>query len=69
MDSIEIGETIKKLREKKGITIRELAERANVHFSNIYKIEHGMVKHPYYDTISSLLEKLDAKIIIEKTAE
>jgi len=69
MDSAEIGEVIKKLREEKGITIRELAEQANVHFTNIYKIEHGMVKHPYYDTISSILEKLDAKLVIEKTAE
>ena len=38
---IKIGGQISAIRNKKGLSIRELAEACGVSFANIYKIENG----------------------------
>ncbi|WP_077325705.1 helix-turn-helix domain-containing protein [Virgibacillus siamensis] len=38
---MKLGEKLKMLRDMHGLTMREVAERADVHFTYIGKIEHG----------------------------
>ena len=39
----KFGENLKRLRENKGISIRELALRANLEYSQVQRIEKGKV--------------------------
>jgi XRE family transcriptional regulator of biofilm formation len=39
----EIGLKLKKIRESKGLSVREVAERIDVHFTYISKIERGQI--------------------------
>jgi transcriptional regulator with XRE-family HTH domain len=47
----KLGATIKKMREAKGLTTREFANRADIAYSQVWKIETGQVD----PTISTLL--------------
>jgi transcriptional regulator with XRE-family HTH domain len=35
------GARLRALREKAGLTVQELADRAGVHFNSIYRLENG----------------------------
>lgn len=56
-----IGETVKALRIKKGISQKELAYRSNMHQCQISKIEHGSRKISAQE-ISLLAKALEIKI-------
>lgn len=63
MDSKEnikkkFAENLKELREKKGISIRELSLRANLEYSQVQRIEKGKVNLSL-STIIALAEGLD----------
>ena len=62
---IRIGEQIAKKRNGKGLTIRELGERAGVDWSKISKIENGKANIGI-DTLIKLCESLDCEITLNE---
>jgi len=52
------GIHLRKLREKKGFGLREFANKADIEFSQLSKIERG-VTNPTISTVLSLAEALD----------
>lgn len=55
------GEKLREIREKRGLTLREVAKRAHVSESLISQIERNKVS-PAIDTLFSLVEALDTDI-------
>lgn len=49
-----IGENLKRLRAKQGITQDDLARKANVKYTTLTKIESDVVKKPSVQTIAKL---------------
>lgn len=63
---IKIGGQISAIRNKKGLSIRELAEASGVNFANIYKIENGKY-NVSIDILGKICDALDYRIdIVEK---
>lgn len=56
----EIGAKLKKIREDKGLTIRDVAEQIDVHFTYVSKIENGKV--PSLDKLNKLCDLYGIKI-------
>jgi transcriptional regulator with XRE-family HTH domain len=56
----EIGAKLKKIREEKGLTIREVAEQIDVHFTYISKIENGKV--PSLEKLNKLCDLYGIKV-------
>lgn len=54
-----LGENIKKLRERAGYSIRQLADLSGVSKSVISEIESGESKNPRYQTINKLANSLN----------
>jgi transcriptional regulator with XRE-family HTH domain len=55
------GDRLKKLRRERGFTLRALAEKINVDFSYLSKIENARLPHtPSVETIRALASALDA---------
>ena len=61
----EIGSRLRALREEQGLTIRELAEKADVGFAHINKIENGTY-NLRVDTLHKVATALGAAIEITK---
>jgi transcriptional regulator with XRE-family HTH domain len=60
MDSNKIfGTQLRELRKKAGLTLRELAEKVNVNFTYLSKIENGALPPPSEKVIRHLAEVLD----------
>ncbi len=55
---MNIGETLRRLRKRKGLSQQELAEQANISRTYISQIESGE-SNPTIDTIESLGKVLD----------
>ena len=53
----QLGEIIKELRKRRGLTPKDLARSAGVHFSEIYRIEHGQ-RFPRAQTLKKLAKPL-----------
>lgn len=62
---IRIGLQLNELREKQGLTYRQLAELTGLSFSNISKIEKGKYSVGL-DVLSKLADALDADVVIKK---
>ena len=62
---LKIHEQLASLREERGYTLRELAEKTGVNYPNISRIERGETS-PSVSTLEKLLDGLDAKIEIIK---
>ena len=60
---IRIGGQIAAIRNKKGLSIRELAEACGVSFANIYKIENGKY-NVSVDILGKICEALNCRIEI-----
>lgn len=58
---IRIGGQIAAIRNKKGLSIRELAEACGVSFANIYKIENGKY-NVSIDILGKICEALNCRI-------
>lgn len=54
----EFGERLKKIRNERGLKVRELADLAGMGYTNVNNIENGKV-NPRYTTIIALAEALD----------
>lgn len=59
--AVRIGGRIRELREAKGLTITEVAQRAGTERPNVSRLEHG--RHlPSLDTIERLAEALEVPV-------
>jgi len=58
---IQLGQNIKKLREKNAWTQEELAERAQLHISYIGQIERGL-RYPSLRVLFKIADALEVKI-------
>ena len=59
----ELGETLKRLREKRRLSQVQLARRAKVSVVFIYKVEAGE-RMPSWETLKRLAEALDVMVRI-----
>ena len=62
---VALGEQLRKIREDKGMSIRELAERADIHFSNVGKIELGKY-NVSIDVLNRICKVLGCQITLKK---
>lgn len=60
-----IGQQIAELRQKKGLTLKQLAELSGVTFQNITKIEHGKY-NVSIDILTKVCNALGAEITIKE---
>ena len=56
--SQELKDILKEARERKGLSLRELAKQADVSYAYLSKIEHGLriISDPKLQTLSKILE-------------
>lgn len=52
------GDALRRERELRGYSLRELAERSGVTQDNIWKIEHGKTRRPHGRTLRRLADAL-----------
>lgn len=57
-----IGDTIRQIRLKKGLSKSELARRCNTAVSNIHNIETGASKNPGWYTVCKIAKTLEVDI-------
>jgi len=57
---MDFGERLRHLRLQQGLSQRKLAEKVNINFTYLSKIETGKMSPPAQDTIQRLAEALDA---------
>jgi transcriptional regulator with XRE-family HTH domain len=62
-----IGENIKRLRNKKGISQDKLSKLADVSLNTIVKLEIGRSPNPTFDTLRKIAKALD--ITLDQLAE
>lgn len=60
-ERLRIGARIKELRERKGITQRQLAEKTGYSQSNIWRIENGKYSVGL-DILADIANALDARV-------
>lgn len=66
MNTLQVGQTIRNLRQKQRITGEELGRRAGMSQSKISKIETGFYPRPVYSEIKSILNILSAPSVISQ---
>jgi len=57
-----IGENIKKVRTKLGLTQDDLAKKADIKYTTLTKIESGVVKKPSVQTMAKIAKGLGITI-------
>lgn len=65
VNNMATGDTIRELREKRGVSRTELAEAVGISESHMDKIEAGSRK-PSINTYEKIIAFLGAKLVIEK---
>ena len=60
MPTSALGVWLKGLRDERGLSLRELAQRSEVDHAYIYRLETGAKEAPSGDVISKLIPALDA---------
>lgn len=58
---IQLGQNIKKLREKNAWTQEKLAEKANIHISYVGQIERG-IRYPSLKIIFKIADALEVRM-------
>ncbi|MDD5116375.1 MAG: helix-turn-helix transcriptional regulator [Candidatus Omnitrophica bacterium] len=59
---IMIGDNIKRLRKKKGLSQDNLARKADMPYATLIKIESNVVKKPSVQNVVKIAEALEVKI-------
>jgi transcriptional regulator with XRE-family HTH domain len=59
---IMIGDNIKKLRKKKGLSQDNLARKADMPYATLIKIESNVVKKPSVQNVAKIAVALEVKI-------
>lgn len=54
-----ITQKIMEKRQELGLSLRELSRRCSVSYSNISRIEHGIIKYPRLQTLIKIFTILD----------
>lgn len=62
LDHQILGRNIKKLRDLNKISQENLAHQADVKYSNLLKIENGVIKRPSVYTVAKLAKALDVTV-------
>ena len=57
-----IGNNVRSLRKKKGLSQEKLARLANVSYNTIVKIESGQSRHPTIQTIAGISKAFNMSI-------
>jgi len=57
-----IGENIKKIRAKLGLTQDDLAKKADIKYTTLTKIESGVVNKPSVQTMAKIAKALGVSI-------
>jgi len=57
---MDFGERVRELRKAQGMSQRDLAERADIDFTYLSKIENGRIEPPSEDAIRRIAYGLDA---------
>lgn len=57
-----IGDNIKRLRKKKGLSQDNLARKADMPYATLIKIESNVVKKPSVQNVVKIAEALEVKI-------
>jgi transcriptional regulator with XRE-family HTH domain len=59
---VTFGERLKRIREKRGWTLRELAERSGVPYETIYRCERGTHQEPRVSVAAHLARALGVSL-------
>jgi len=57
-----IGDNLRRLRKKKGISQEKLARRADISLNTLTKIESGFAKKPTIQTVVKLAKALEVSL-------
>jgi transcriptional regulator with XRE-family HTH domain len=62
MESNQLGQKIKKLRNKLGLSQDDFARKADVPYTTLTKVETGVIKKPSVFVMSKIAKDLDVSI-------
>ena len=62
MESNQLGQKIRKLRQKLELSQDDFARKANVPYTTLTKIETGVIKKPSVFVVSKIAKALDVAI-------
>lgn len=62
MESNQLGQKIKKFRQKLGLSQDDFARKADVPYTTLTKIETGVIKKPSVYVVSKIAKALDVSI-------
>ena len=62
MESNQLGQKIRKLRNKSGLSQDDFARKADVPYTTLTKIETGVIKKPSVFVVSKIAKALDVSI-------
>lgn len=59
---MDIIHNLKKIREDKEITQKELSKMSGVSYSTLTKLESGVIKNPSFMVITKIIKALDLRV-------
>ncbi|MFA5791773.1 MAG: helix-turn-helix transcriptional regulator [Candidatus Paceibacterota bacterium] len=62
MESNQLGQKIKKLRQRLKLSQDDFARKANVPYTTLTKIETGVIKKPFVFVVSKIAKALNVSI-------
>ena len=62
MENSQLGQKIKKLRQKLGLSQDDFARRADVPYTTLTKIETGVIRKPSVFVVSKIAKALNVSI-------
>ncbi len=62
MENNQLGQKIKKLRQKLGLSQDDFARKADVPYTTLTKIETGVIKKPSVFVVNKIAKTLDVPI-------
>ena len=62
MENNQLGQKIKKLRQKLGLSQDEFARKADVPYTTLTKVETGVIKKPSVFVVSKIAKALNVDI-------
>lgn len=62
MESSQLGQKIKKLRQKLGLSQDDFARKADVPYTTLTKVETGVIKKPSVFVVSKIAKALNVDI-------
>ena len=62
MENSQLGQKIKKLRQKLGLSQDDFARKANVPYTTLTKIETGVIKKPSVFAVNKIAKALNVPI-------